>query len=328
MVEQSSLIRVGKSGLRLPPISLGTALTVGVEIRKPRTVHKFIRSALGLGLCAFDTANNYGAGSSEQVLGRALRGVPRTDYVLSTKGSWPLGSSPLSKGLSRDHLTHALRDSRKRLRQPSIDLYYAHRLDPEVPVGEIVRTFNHFIDQGAISYWGVSEWPYESLVEAVDVANRLGLEPPVANQVSFSYLIDDALTSQLISRARQIGVTVVGYAPLAQGLLSGKYENEIPGHSRIAKADRLGYFKTEAILRQKEKKLKKFLEFADFSSIPPTMLALRWALRHGIPLVAGATSLKQLSVLSTAVAEGPLNEEVFGELERTRKSCEESPDPS
>lgn len=315
-----SPLRLGNSGLLIPRITLGTALTIGSEHQSTRKTADLVNNALKRGMYAFDTANNYGLGAAEVLLGKALKRFPRHSYIVSSKGSWPIGDAPCSRGLSRSHLTHALSGSRQRLAMESIDIYYAHRFDPGVPMTEVVKTFNCFIRQGAIAYWGVSEWPLDRVEEAVLVARQLGLDPPIANQIAFSFLLDKAVSENLIQRFTALDVSLVGYSPLAQGLLTGKYRRGVPPASRISKAAKIGYHKTGDILAQHSKKVSAFLEFSDEVGIPPAQLALSWALSFDIPLVAGVSKVGQLSLLGDALQGEPISDEHFRGLEQIRSA--------
>ena len=151
--------RMGNSGLKITELTFGTALTIGTESKECIYAEELVDTAWTLGIRSFDTSNNYGMGAAENLLGKALRKYPRHEYVLSTKGSWPMGDTPYDKGLSRKHILWSIGESLRRLGVEFVDVYYAHRYDPEVPMEEIVRTFNYLIQSGRIRYWATSEWP-------------------------------------------------------------------------------------------------------------------------------------------------------------------------
>ena len=156
-------VRMGTSGLKLTEVTFGSALTIGTESMEQYKADEMIDQAWNLGIRSFDVSNNYGYGAAETLVGKSLQRYPREEYVVSTKGSWPIGESVYHKGLSRKHILWAFEESMKRMGLVYVDLYYAHRFDPEVSMEEIVRTFNGLIQSGRVRYWATSEWPAEAL---------------------------------------------------------------------------------------------------------------------------------------------------------------------
>lgn len=138
-------VRVGNSGLKITELTFGSALTIGTESGSESYAQKMIDTAWEAGIRSFDTANNYGMGQAEYLLGISLRKYPRQAYILATKGSWPLGDGTYERGLSRKHILWAFDESIKRLGVDYVDIYYAHRPDPDTPMEEIARTFNSLI---------------------------------------------------------------------------------------------------------------------------------------------------------------------------------------
>ena len=172
-------VRLGNSGLKITELVFGSALTIGTEIMDEDHSQKLIDKAWELGIRTFDVSNNYGYGGAEKLVGKALAKYPREEYVLITKGSWPIGDSPYHRGLSRKHILWAFEESLKKLNKDYVDIYFAHRYDPEVPMEEIVRTFNWLINTGMVRYWATSEWPLAALQECVAVCEKLNLEKPI-----------------------------------------------------------------------------------------------------------------------------------------------------
>lgn len=289
------IVRVGKSGALVSKLVFGTALTIGTEIRDAQKACELVEAAWVSGIRAFDTSNNYGDGDSERLLGEILSQYPRSLFTLSTKGSWPLGSSAYQQGLSRQHLRSALAASLSRLGQDYVDIYYAHRWDSAVPIEEIVRTFHYFIQEGRIHYWATSQWPLHALQECYSTCDRLGLERPVAEQIGYSFLFRDAEVSGIKKFCESEGIGLLAFSPLAQGLLTGKYRTGIPPESRIGKSRRIGYYKTAEILDKKRPELEVFLDSCQKSGLVPTAVALAWLIDRGVTPVIGASTPDQIA---------------------------------
>lgn len=285
-------VRVGKSGLKITEITFGTALTVGTEFDEEKRVSDLIDTAWNLGIRSYDTSNNYG--EAESLLGRALKKYKREEYVVSTKGSWPIGETPFHRGLSRKHILWAIEESLKKLELDYVDLYYAHRYDPEVSMEEIIRTFNYLINTGKIRYWATSEWPLEALKECHKVCDKLKLEKPILEQSIYSYAITKIEKNGVKDFCDKNGVGLLGFSPLAQGLLTGKYRKEIPKDSRIAKSKKINYSKTLDIYNQNKKRIDKYLDICEKYKVKAHYVALQWVLRKNIFPVMGASKPEQL----------------------------------
>lgn len=285
-------VRLGNSGLKVTEITFGTALTIGTESTAREYAETMINTAWELGIRSFDTSNNYG--EAEHLVGQALRKYPREQYVLSTKGSWPLGDSPYHKGLSRKHILWAFENSMEKLEINYVDLYYAHRYDPEVPMEEIVRTFNYLIESGKVRYWATSEWPQSALEECLAVCEKLNLEKPITEQFIYSYALRKAEQNGVKKFCDKNGLGCLGFSPLCQGFLTGKYRNDVPKDSRIAKSDVLHYDKTKNFYIQNKAYIDFFLDVCDKYQAVYTAVALQWCLRQKIYPVLGASKPEQL----------------------------------
>lgn len=286
--------KVGKSGVSLTSLTFGTALTLGTEVTGSRRASKLLETAWNLGIRSFDTANNYGHGRAEALLGRVLRGYPRGEFVVATKGGWATGGSPYQQGLGRKNLYSALSSSLHRLDLKYIDVYYAHRYDPSVAMEDIVRTFNYMIREGKILHWATSEWPLSALIECHNVCDQLGLEKPIMEQFNYSFAINKQDHNGVREFCNQAGIGMLGYSPLGQGILTGKYRSAVPQSSRIAKASQLQYDKTEKILHQYMSAINFFLETCEEFEVEGAAVALQWVLRRGVLPVVGASTPEQL----------------------------------
>ncbi|TDF96335.1 aldo/keto reductase [Paenibacillus piri] len=307
--------RIGQSGLKSTVLTFGTALTIGTEHTSDSYANSLVDQAWRLGIRSFDTSNNYGMGEAEKLVGKALGKYRRGEYIVATKGSWPIGDSPYDRGLSRKHILDAADSSLARLGLDYVDIYYAHRYDPEVPMEEIVRTFNSLIAQGKIRYWATSEWPLEALEQCHEVCGRLQLEKPIAEQFIYSFAIRKADTNGVkpFCRSRQVGM--FGFSPIAQGLLTGKYKTHIPADSRIAKKDAIGYDKTEQIYLQNKERIEQFIQLCETYRVKGSQLALSWCIKNGVYPVIGASRPEQLEENVKALdIEYP--DEIWTRLER------------
>ncbi|WP_277409217.1 aldo/keto reductase [Lacrimispora xylanisolvens] len=308
-------VRLGNSGLKITEITFGTALTVGTESIMQEYAENMVDTAWDLGIRSFDTSNNYG--KAEGLLGRALKKYPREQYVLTTKGSWPIGDSPYHKGLSRKHILWAFENSLNELGMNYVDLYYAHRYDPEVSMEEIVRTFNYLIESGKVRYWATSEWPQSALEECWTVCEKLNLEKPITEQFIYSYALIKAEENGVKKFCDKYGLGSLGFSPLCQGYLTGKYRNNIPTDSRIAKSGILHYDKTKNFYEQNKKRIDFFLDTCDRYQAAYTAVALQWCLRRKIYPVLGASKPEQLKENIQALSY-KIPEALWEELEEFR----------
>lgn len=209
---------LGRTGVRITPLTLG-AFNVGRGSDEDGI--RLVHAALDAGITAIDTADVYGAGESERVLGKALKGL-RDDVFLATKFHGQVGDNPSHAGNSRRWIVRAVEESLRRLGTDHIDLYQAHRPDPHTDLLETLRTLDDLIRQGKIRYYGTSVFPAHQLVEARWLAERHGLIAPHTEQLPYSLLVRTA-EREVLPVARQYGLGVLTYSPLAAGWLSGQY---------------------------------------------------------------------------------------------------------
>ena len=306
-------IRMGNSGLKLSKVTFGSALTIGTESLEQSYADSLIDEAWELGIRSFDVSNNYGMGSAERLVAQSLKRYPRDEYVLSTKGSWPIGESVYHRGLSRKHIMWAFEESLKRMDLDYVDVYYAHRYDPDTPMEEIVRTFNSLIESGRVRYWATSEWPVEALEECHRVCDRLGLEKPIIEQFIYSFAVRKAENNGVMDFCRDHAVGTLGFSPLCQGFLTGKYRNGIPSGSRIDKKDALKYDKTTNFYAQNKERIDGFLECCDKYGLRPVDVAIKWGIRKSVYPVLGASKPGQLSDTLLNI-DNPVDEEIWKEF--------------
>ncbi|MBQ6774574.1 MAG: aldo/keto reductase [Synergistaceae bacterium] len=307
-------IRLGSSGLKITQLTLGTALTIGTEIINVSSAGKIINTAWEMGIRSFDTSNNYGMGGAEKMLGRIMKQFNRQEFVLSTKGSWPVGDSPYERGLSRKHIVRAVDDSLKRLDTDYIDLYYAHRYDSETSIEEICRTFNMLIQSGKILYWATSEWPAEALSQCHDICSKLLLEKPIAEQFIYSYAVIKAERNGVIDFCRSHDVGTLGFSPLCQGFLTGKYKSGIPEGSRISKSRAINYDKTANFYAQNKSRIDYFIDTCDKYNADYTAAALQYCINKNIYPVFGASSPEQV-IMNVKASEETLPGKLWKDLD-------------
>jgi len=274
--------RLGRSGLKVSEISLGSWLTYGGYVEKQNAVRS-IEKAYELGINFFDTANVYERGEAEKLLGEVLRQWPRESYVLATKAFWPMGDGPNDRGLSRKHIMEQCHASLKRLGVDYVDIFYCHRYDPETPLDETLRAIDDLIRQGKVLYAGVSEWTAAQMAEALAVADRYLLDRIVVNQPVYN-MFNRYIEKEIIPLGERHGIGQVVFSPLAQGLLAGKYQSasDIPADSRAAKID----WVRKNITEENVAKVRRLGEVAADLGLTVAQLALAWILRQ--PVVASA----------------------------------------
>jgi aryl-alcohol dehydrogenase-like predicted oxidoreductase len=296
-------------------LGLGTWLTFGDRL-DDRTAFALVRRALELGVNLFDTADVYELGRAEQQLGRALSGVPRKDYVLATKCFFPTGPLPNDKGLSRKHVHESVHASLRRLGVEYVDLFFCHRHDPETPLHETIRAIDDLIRQGRILYWGVSCWTAAQTREAVQTAARLGAAPPVASQPPYS-LMSRGIEAEVMPACRELGIGILPYSPLGQGVLSGKYTGgELPSESRGAD-ERRNRFMGPYLEAAKLHRVEKMAALAAEAGATASQVAIAWILRHPevCGVVNGATQVQQLEE-NVRAATLRLDDALFAALDR------------
>jgi len=212
--------RLGSSDLVVSEISLGTWLSYGEGEVRARHI-ACVRRALDLGVTLFDTANVYGWGEAERLLAEALEGVPRDRYMLATKLWGPMNET--DKGLSRAQVFKQIDGSLARLKTDYVDLYQCHRYDDETPLVETMEALSEVVRQGKVRYLGFSEWPADKVREAMAMAKtEVGVERFVSSQPQYSMLWRDP-EAEVFPLCRELGIGQLVWAPLAQGVLAGRY---------------------------------------------------------------------------------------------------------
>ncbi|XP_034151661.1 voltage-gated potassium channel subunit beta-2 isoform X3 [Esox lucius] len=289
---------LGKSGLRVSCLGLGTWVTFGGQITD-EIAEEIMTLAYENGINLFDTAEVYAAGKAEIVLGNIIKkkGWRRSTLVITTKIFWG-GKAETERGLSRKHIIEGLRASLDRLQLEYADVVFANRPDPNTPMEETVRAMSHVINHGMAMYWGTSRWSSMEIMEAYSVARQFNLIPPICEQAEYHMFQREKVEVQLPELFHKIGVGAMTWSPLACGIISGKYNSGVPLYSR---ASLKGYqWMKDKILseegRRQQAKLKELQVIAERQGCTLAQLAIAWCLRNeGVSSVLlGASSKDQL----------------------------------
>jgi aryl-alcohol dehydrogenase-like predicted oxidoreductase len=282
--------QLGASALKVSEISLGSWLTYGVGVERARSI-ACVRRALDLGINLIDTANVYGRGAAESLLGEALAGVPRDSYLLATKLFAPM--SEADRGLSRVQVFKQLDASLKRLRTDYVDLYQCHRYDTETPLEETMTALSDVVKEGKVRYIGFSEWSPQNITDSLALKN---VERFVSSQPQYS-LLWRRPEDKIIPLCRANGISQIVWSPLAQGVLSGKYlpEEPVPPNTRAVSVEMNGFISNwmrPEILRA----VQQLRPLAREAGITMSQFALAWVLRESnvASAIVGASRLAQL----------------------------------
>ncbi|KAK3512446.1 hypothetical protein QTP70_012261 [Hemibagrus guttatus] len=274
---------LGKSGLRVSCLGLGTWVTFGGQITD-EMAEQLMTLAYENGINLFDTAEVYAAGKAEVVLGNIIK-----------KKGW---RAETERGLSRKHIIEGLKASLERLQLDYVDVVFANRPDPNTPMEETVRAMTHVINQGMAMYWGTSRWSPMEIMEAYSVARQFNQIPPICEQAEYHMFQREKVEVQLPELFHKIGVGAMTWSPLACGIISGKYDSGVPPYSR---ASLKGYqWLKDKILseegRRQQTKLKELQAIAERLGCTLPQLAIAWCLRNeGVSSVLlGASNTDQL----------------------------------
>ena len=309
--------RLGKSGLKVSAISLGSWMTYGQEIEDIDIAEQCMRAAYDAGVNFFDGAEVYGLGAAEHVLGEVFKRTQwsRDTLVISSK-VMRIGEHPNQKGSNRKHLVEACDAALQRMHLDYLDLFYCHRPDPETPMEETVRTMQDLITQGKILYWGTSMFSGAQIMEAFAVADKLGMQAPTMEQPIYNMLSRDRVEKELKLAIDNYGLGTTVYSPLQMGILTGKYNNGIPKDSRLGGRDDawLHNAANEGVIE----KCKQLAVVADDLGIPQARLALAWCLKNPdvSTLITGASRASQVEENIKAVDDLTLlTDEVMQRIE-------------
>ena len=304
--EQMTYRRVGRSGLTLPPMSLGLWQNFG-DITPFERQREIIRRAFDVGVTHFDLANNYGPpyGSAEinfgRILGDDLRDH-RDELVISTKAGYDMWPGPYGDRGSRKHLLSSLDQSLTRLGVDYVDIFYSHRPDPDTPIDETVGALHAAVQSGRALYVGISSYSAERTREVATALAELGT-PLLIHQPSYSIFNRWIEGEGLLDATGELGIGCIAFSPLAQGLLTDKYLNGVPANSRGA---RQGSLQPRMLAQSTLDKVRALEGLAAARGQSLAQMSLAWALRDErvTSVLVGASSVAQLDE-NLAALSGP-----------------------
>jgi L-glyceraldehyde 3-phosphate reductase len=287
--------RSGRSGLQLPPISLGLWQNFGSS-RALEDSRAILRRAFDLGITHFDLANNYGPpyGTAEETFGRLLTQdfrPYRDELVISTKAGYDMWPGPYGDHGSRKYLLASLDQSLERMGLDYVDIFYSHRVDPDTPLEETMGALDSAVRQGKALYAGISSYSAERTQAAAEILRRLGT-PLLIHQPSYS-MLNRWIESDLLAVLEAEGVGCIAFSPLAQGLLTGKYLNGVPDDSRAQGGNS---FSKELLSEENLDRVRRLNEIAERRGQSLAQMALAWVLRDArvTSALIGVSSLRQL----------------------------------
>lgn len=311
--------RLGKSGLQVSALSLGSWLTFGQQI-SDEIADELMGVAYDAGVNFFDNAEGYAEGKSEIVMGKSLKnhGWKRETFIVSSKVFFGTeNKGPNCTGLSRKHVIEACNAALKRLQVEYLDLYFCHRPDKNTPIEETVFAMNTLLQQGKILYWGTSEWSAAEIMEAIGIAKQYNLIGPTMEQPQYNLLERNKLENEYLHLFKNHGLGTTIWSPLASGLLSGKYTKGNTGDTRLDMKG-MEWLKESVLAEEKLNKAKKLQEYADQLNIPLAKLSLAWCLKNPnvSTVILGASKTEQLKENLTTIDILPrINDEVIEQIE-------------
>jgi L-glyceraldehyde 3-phosphate reductase len=309
--------RCGRSGLRLPAISLGLWHNFG-GTSAFEAGRAMIRRAFDLGITHFDLANNYGPppGSAEENFGRVLAidlGAHRDELIVSTKAGYQMWPGPYGDWGSRKYLLASLDQSLRRMGLDYVDIFYSHRFDPETPLGETMGALDRAVRSGKALYVGISSYSAEKTAEAAGILRALGT-PCLIHQPSYS-MINRWVEGGLLDTLEREGIGCIAFSPLAQGMLTDKYLKGIPADSRVARG---GALRREFLSEDNLARIRSLDAIAKRRGQTLAQMAVAWVLRDGriTSALVGASGAAQIEDSVRALDQATFSTEELAEIDR------------
>jgi voltage-dependent potassium channel beta subunit len=297
MLRDMNYRRIGRAGLKLSELSLGSWVTYGNQM-DAKAARECMAAAWDRGVNFFDNAEAYALGKSEEIMGEALKqlGWPRVRYVVSTKFFWGLNDGPNERNtLNRKYLLHGIDASLRRLQLEYVDLVYCHRPDPNTPIEETVWAMHDMISRGKALYWGTSEWSAQEMRAAWDAADRHHLHKPIVEQPEYNLFHRDRVEKEYAKLYEDIGLGLTTWSPLDSGILTGKYRQGVPEGSR-GSITRLAFMKEKLADKEKSAAVDRLETVARELDCTLAQLALAWCLRNPrvSSVITGASRMSQV----------------------------------
>lgn len=312
--------KLGKSGLQVSALSLGSWLTFGNQI-SDKVADELMGIAYDGGVNFFDNAEGYAEGKSEEVMGKIIRSQKweRESFVVSSKVFFGTeNKGPNRVGLSRKHVIEACNGALRRLQVDYLDLYFCHRPDKQTPIEETVLAMNTLMQQGKILYWGTSEWDASEIMEAISIAKDYRVAGPKMEQPQYNLIVREKLEKEYLHLFKHHGLGTTIWSPLASGLLSGKYTNGDVKGTRLA-MEGLEWLKDRTLAADRMKKANALQKIADKLEVPLALLSIAWCLKnpHVSTVILGASKAEQLKQNLAALDILPkLTEKVMADIEK------------
>ena len=310
--------RCGRSGLKLPAVSLGLWHNFGGDTA-PERGRAMCRTAFDLGITHFDLANNYGppAGSAEENFGRILRddfASHRDELIISSKAGYLMWPGPYGEWGSRKYLIASLDQSLKRMGLDYVDIFYSHRFDPDTPLEETMGALDHVVRQGKALYVGISSYNSERTAEAAAILRRLGT-PCVIHQPSYSMLNRWIERDGLLDTLDEEGIGCIAFSPLAQGMLTSKYLKGVPEDSRAAAGKS---FRQEFLKDENVKRVRSLASIAKKRGQSLAQMAIAWVLRDKrmTSALIGASRPDQITEIAGALTNTAFDDKELKQIDR------------
>ena len=317
--EKMKYDHVGKSGLKFPAVSLGFWHNFGSKDNYDN-MKAICRTAFDNGITQFDLANNYGPvyGSAESNAGRILAEdfrPYRDELVITTKAGYDMWDGPYGNWGSKKYLVASLDQSLKRLGLDYVDIFYHHRMDPETPLEETMEALAYIVQSGRALYAGISNYDKEHTEKAVELMRELHC-PLIVNQRRYSIFDRTIERDGVKSACRELGMGIIAFSPLAQGMLSDKYLNGIPEDSRIARDGR--FLHREDITAEKLDKIRALNDIAGKRGQSLPQMALSWVLKDEevCSVLIGASRPEQILENISAIENTEFTREELEEIDR------------
>jgi voltage-dependent potassium channel beta subunit len=313
-------INLGKSGLQISRLSLGSWLTFGKQI-EDKTAKKLMEIAYENGINFFDNAEIYARGQSEIVMGKILKKLnwSRDSYIVSSKVFFGTGGQwPTQKGLSRKHIVEACDQALERFQLDYLDLYLCHRPDKATPIEETVWSMHQLIMQGKILYWGTSEWSAQEIMEAHMFAKQNHLIGPIVEQPEYNMFARHKVEVEFNQIYETVGLGTTIWSPLASGVLSGKYNEKFPSDTRLG-MEGLDWLKEKNITVDRIEKVQKLAKLSKKIGVSLPVLGISWCLsnKNVSTVILGASKEEQLKEnLKSIDYSTIITEEISQEIEK------------
>jgi voltage-dependent potassium channel beta subunit len=321
---------LGKSGLQISRLSLGSWLTFGKQIGDD-VAERLMDIAYENGINFFDNAEIYARGKSEEVMGAILKkkNWSRDSYIVSSKVFFGNGGQlPTQKGLSRKHIVEACEQALNRFQLDYLDLFLCHRPDKQTPIEETVWSMHQLIMQGKILYWGTSEWSAQEIMEAHMFAKQNHLIGPIVEQPEYNMFTRQKVEVEFSQVYKTVGLGTTIWSPLASGILSGKYNKDFPSDTRLG-MEGMDWLKEKNLTAERIDVVKKLSALAGDLDMSLPVLGLAWCLKNPnvSTVILGASKEYQLTEnLKSLEAKEKLSVEIMEQIELILSNKPNHPD--